>query len=409
MKKITLFKSNKLNNTLIPLPGSKSETNRALIINALSDNPGIINNVSQANDSIIMQALLSQEADNYDAQDAGTVMRFMTAYLSVQNNKAVITGTDIMKKRPITVLVDALNTLGAEITYLEESGYPPLKINGLIEQKTDSLEIASDVSSQYISALLMIAPLLPLGLSLRLRGATVSMPYIDMTVSIMQHFGVETDVKDITYKVKPQVYKYAPYTVESDWSAASYWYSIFVLSDLQELRLAGLKQASFQGDNVVAKLMEYFGVITSFDEKGAILNKIEPSLPDELDFVNYPDLAQTFAVLCTALGHNCMFHGLQTLKIKETDRVVALKTELNKLGADLIEDGNSWRLKPIPRDKFQNHGKVTIDTYNDHRMAMAFAPLATRMDVEIDSAEVINKSYPGFWQDMKTLGFEIRY
>ena len=409
MKKIILFKSNKLNNSLIPLTGSKSETNRALIINALCANPGIINHVSQANDCIIMQALLSQEADNYDAEDAGTVMRFMTAYLSLQNKKAVITGTDIMKKRPITVLVDALNTLGADITYLEESGYPPLKINGLIEQKTDSLEIASDVSSQYISGLLMLAPVLPLGLSLKLRGAAVSMPYIDMTVSIMQHFGVETEVKDITYKVKPQVYKYAPYAVESDWSAASYWYSIFVLSDLQELRLAGLKQASFQGDNVVAKLMEYFGVITSFDEKGAILNKIEPSLPDEFDFINCPDLAQTFAVLCAALGHNCMFHGLQTLKIKETDRVAALKTELNKLGADLIEDGNSWRLKPIPQDKFQNQGKVTIDTYNDHRMAMAFAPLATRMDVEIDSADVINKSYPGFWRDMKTLGFKINY
>jgi len=155
--------------------------------------------------------------------------------------------------------------------------------------------------------------------------------------------------------------------------------------------------------------MEYFCVINSFNYKGAILNKIDHNLPDDIDFINCPDLAQTFAVLCTALGHNCMFHGLQTLKIKETDRVAALKTELNKLGADLIEDGNSWRLKPIPQDKFQNQGKVTIDTYNDHRMAMAFAPLATRMDVEIDSADVINKSYPGFWRDMKTLGFKINY
>ena len=404
MRKIVLHKTNNLTNGIIPLPGSKSESNRALLVNALCDNPGEIGNLAIARDTEIMQELLALENQIYDAQDAGTVMRFMTAYLAVMKNNKQITGTERMKKRPIGILVAALQSLGAGISYLDEEGYPPLQITGLNEQKTIVLEIASDVSSQYISALLMVAPKLPLGLTLDLKGKPVSTPYIDMTVSIMQHFNVKVDVIGQSYKVAPQSYAYSPFQVESDWSAASYWYAIFALSNLQELRLAGLKEKSFQGDSVVRKLMEDFGVVTSFNENTAILTRKETSLPEEIDFVNCPDLAQTFAVLCAALGHNCIFTGLQTLKIKETDRISALTTELQKVGGDFIEEDGKWTVIPIPGYKVSSDD-VAINTYDDHRMAMAFAPLATKMTLQFDDSEVVNKSYPTFWQDLKSVGF----
>ena len=405
MKHITLFRTNNLSNGTIPLPGSKSESNRALLVNALCNNPGNINNLAIARDTQIMQALLSADSHKFDAQDAGTVMRFMTAYLAITKKNTEINGTEHMKKRPIGILVDALRKLGAKISYLEKDGYPPLQISGLDNQETSRLEIDSDVSSQYISALLMIAPKLPHGLTLELNGRPVSTPYIEMTVSIMQHFGVEVNIIGQSYEVKSQPYKYSPFQVESDWSGASYWYSIFALSNLQELRLNGLKENSFQGDSVVAELMEKFGVATSFEENAAILTRQEAELTDEIDFINCPDLAQTFAVLCAAIGHECTFLGLQTLKIKETDRVLALKTELQKLGADFIEEGNKWTVIPISAEKLPLINEININTYDDHRMAMAFAALATKMDVHFDNAEVVNKSYPTFWQDLKDLGF----
>jgi len=408
MRKLIPSKTNLLSNTLVPLPGSKSETNRALVINFLCAQPGIIRNISTAHDSKIMQDLLSTDSGYYDAQDAGTVMRFMTALLSATKDKAVITGTSTMKRRPIGILVDALNKLGAKITFLEEQGYPPLEIGGLISQKTNTLEIAGNVSSQYISALLMIAPTLPNGLKLKLKGEAVSTPYIDMTLSIMQHFGVKTAFSNGTYEVKAQVYEYAPFTVESDWSSASYWYAIFVLSDLEELRLSGLKKQSLQGDQIVASLMQNFGVKTSYDEGNVILHKQATNLPGQLDFINCPDLAQTFAVLCALLDHSCTFLGLQTLKIKETDRIQALKTELKKIGANFIEDENEWHLQPILSFDYQPLTTISINTYNDHRMAMAFAAAATKYKIEINDAEVVDKSYPGFWQDMSSVGFEVR-
>ena len=405
MQQIKLYKTNDLSSGLIPLPGSKSESNRALLVNALCDRPGEISNLALARDTEIMQKLLALESQIYDARDAGTVMRFMTAYLAVMNKNAQITGTEQMKKRPIGILVEALCRLGAEISYLEAEGYPPLQCTGLNEQKTSLLEIASDVSSQYISALLMVAAKLPHGLTLDLKGKPVSTPYIDMTVSIMQHFGVKVDVIGQSYKVEPQSYTFSPFQVESDWSGASYWYAIFALSDLQELRLNGLKEESFQGDSVVRKLMEDFGVATRFTENIAILTRKETSLPDAMHFINCPDLAQTFAVLCTALGHKCAFTGLQTLKIKETDRILALKTELQKVGGDFIEENDKWIVIPTPEDKLLSTKEVTINTYDDHRMAMAFAPLATKMTLEFDDAAVVNKSYPTFWQDLERVGF----
>ena len=407
MPVVKVSKSNGLHETFISLPASKSESNRALIINALCDSPGKIGNLSLARDTEIMQRLLQDDKTIYNAQDAGTVMRFMTAYLSVTSQSVQLTGSAHMKKRPVKILVEALKTIGAKIEYGENLGYPPLLIEKIGTQKSKTIEIDSDVSSQYISALLMIAPVLPLGLTLKLRGEQVSLPYINMTVSIMSHFGVNVDVNEQSYNVKPQSYSAANFSVESDWSAASYWYSIFVLSDLRDLRLKGLKPDSLQGDSVVAQLMQGFGVKTTYDVEGAILSKELPNLPDEFDFIDCPDLAQTFAVLCASAGHNCIFYGLQTLKIKETDRVAALKTELQKIGADFIELEDRWQVIPADKESLDLIDKVEISTYDDHRMAMAFAPLATIMNVQFDDSEVVNKSYPTFWSDMERIGFQI--
>lgn len=409
MQRIKLHKANKLKANIIPLPGSKSESNRVLIINALCDNPGSFDNLAKARDTEIMQSLLNNPHKVYDTHDAGTVMRFMTAYLSVMKENVQIKGSERMHKRPIGILVDALRTLGVNITYLQAEGYPPLAIQGLSSQVTKYLEIDSHVSSQYISSLLMIAPKLPLGLNLTLKRKAVSTPYIDMTVALMHHFGVNIKTEGQTYRLKHQAYHFKPFQVESDWSGASYWYSIFVLSDLPELRMQGLKEQSYQGDSIIAKLMEDFGVNTSFNEGMAILTKTKTALPETIDFINCPDLAQTFAVLCAVLGHSCTFTGLQTLKIKETDRIQAIQTELRKLKADFIDQDDQWHLVPVPPGKLAQIKGVTINTYKDHRMAMAFAALATRMDVIFDDAKVVNKSYPTFWQDMKRLGFDLNF
>lgn len=407
MPKVKLYKSINLEDVIIPLPGSKSESNRALIINSLSSIPGKIENLAFARDTEIMKDLLQADTEVYDASDAGTVMRFMTAYLSVKNKNVLLTGSDQMKKRPIKILVEALQTIGANIKYEENSGYPPLSIKGLAEQKTDVIEIDSHVSSQYISALLMIAPVLPMGLTLKLKGVQVSLPYIEMTVSIMQQYGVNVDVNEHIYSIARQPYTATTFSVESDWSAASYWYSIFVLSNLRELRLQGLKSHSLQGDSALAQLMERFGVNTRFDEHGAILTKQFTNLPDEIDFLECPDLAQTFVVLCAVVGHNCSFFGLQTLKIKETDRVGALKEELRKIGADFIEHDGRWEVLPVEKSTLEKIDTIEISTYDDHRMAMAFAPLATIMNLQFDNSEVVNKSYPSFWKDMERIGFSV--
>jgi 3-phosphoshikimate 1-carboxyvinyltransferase len=406
MPKVNLYKSNNLSGTIIPLSGSKSESNRALIINALCELPGTIQNLALARDTAIMQGLLQEDRMIYNARDAGTVMRFMTAYLSVIKQNVELTGSDRMQKRPVKILVEALRAIGVEIEYKGNPGYPPLSIKGLGEQKLNFIEIDSHVSSQYISALLMVAPVLPLGLTLKLNGKQVSLPYINMTLSIMKQFGVNVDVNEHTYTVKHQPYLATTFNVESDWSAASYWYSIFVLSDLKGLKLQGLKANSLQGDSIVAKLMEDFGVKTTYNDKGAILTKQLHNLPDEMDFIKCPDLAQTFAVLCAIAGHKCIFHGLQTLKIKETNRVEALKTELHKIGTDFIEHKNWWEVVPI-ENKLELIDRIEIATYDDHRMAMAFAPLATKINVQFDDSAVVDKSYPTFWEDMKNIGFEL--
>lgn len=396
------------NNYTIPLPGSKSESNRALIINALTEHPGEVKNLAIARDTDIMQDLLNKDHQVYNAKDAGTVMRFMTAYLAITKNNVSIIGTDRMKLRPIGVLVDGLRQLGVAIDYQEKPGYPPLRFNGFEKQLSVALEVEGNISSQYISALLMIAPRLPEGLILKISGEIVSRPYIDMTLSIMQHFGVRVDESEQKFTIRPQQYHFKPFSVEADWSGASYWYSVFALSTLDTLSIGGLKERSSQGDSVLRELMEGFGVATTFKEDTAILTKKDLDLPKQIDFIKCPDLAQTFAVLCAALGHECKFYGLQTLKIKETDRVMALGTELAKLGGGFIEEGESWVVKPIPQDNLTFDKEYEFLTYEDHRMAMAFAPLAIKTTLRFDKAEVVNKSYPTFWKDMADIGFVVK-
>ena len=390
----------------IRIPGSKSESNRALLLNALCKTPGKIKNLSSARDTELMQSLLQSTSTIVDVKDAGTVMRFLTTYYSLTNQSKQITGTARMKERPIGLLVDALTSIGAVIKYSDQEGFPPLIISGYTNQLTDTISIDGSISSQYLSSLLMLAPILTNGLTLNVHNGATSKPYLLMTIELMNHFGVEVAIADSSYKVIPSQYTFNPFTVEPDWSSASYWYSIFVLSGAEKLQLEGFKENSLQGDRTLVELMEPFGINTAFTAHGAVLTKQPQRLPETIDFIDNPDLAQTFAVLCTALEHQCIVTGLRTLKIKETDRIAALKYELQKLGADFIEEKDQWTIIP-PKDNWKLQS-VMINTYHDHRMAMAFAPLSCVLPkLIIDDHEVIEKSYPSFWRDLELAGFKI--
>lgn len=390
----------------IHIPGSKSESNRALLINALCKTSGSIENLSSARDTQLMQTLLKAEQEEIDVKDAGTVMRFLTAFFGLTGQSKILTGTARMQERPIGILVDALRNIGVEVEYLKKEDYPPLQTKGLKEQKNDTISIDGSVSSQYLSALLMLAPTLPKGLTLQVATETTSKPYLQMTIDLMQHFGVEVEQLPNGYKVAPADYTFKPFSVEPDWSSASYWYSIFVLSGAERLELTGLREHSLQGDRNLVELMQPFGVQTTFTKEGAVLTRSTPNLPEAIDFADSPDLAQTFAVLCAALEHSCMFTGLQTLKIKETDRIAAIKNELQKLGANFVEANATWTIVP-PQGNWKNK-EVYINTYHDHRMAMAFTPLACVLQgITIEAPEVVNKSYPSFWEDLGKAGLII--
>ncbi len=373
-------------------------------MDALGGGKSTLTNLSEANDTVLMKQLINSPDPVLDVEDAGTTMRFLTAYLAVQGQEKVITGTDRMKLRPIGLLVDALRVLGARISYLEKEGFPPLKIEGFEGQKTNQLTIRGDVSSQYISALMMIAPTLPKGLTLTLTGKVGSKPYIDMTASLMRKFGVEVQVNENVIEVGPQPYKPCDYRIEADWSAASYWFAFTALADQAEITLPNITMRSFQGDRVIADLMEQLGVKSEPRGNNLLLTKKEAHTELTFDFTHCPDLAQTVAVVCAAKGIHGTFTGLESLRIKETDRIHALHQELQKIGAQLIETGSSWKLVPthnIPETI------PTINTYLDHRMAMAFAPLATLRDIVIENPTVVRKSYPGYWDDLKTVGFTL--
>ncbi len=390
--------------TSILLPSSKSESNRVLIINALCEQPCSLSNLSEARDTQTMLRLLASDDLTLDVLDAGTTMRFLTAYCTAKNRETVLTGSARMCERPIQLLVEALRDLGATIDYVRQEGFPPIHIRDFKPVK-NKLAIRGDVSSQYISALLMIAPMLPLGLELELLGKIASMPYIQMTLQLMENFGVTHAWNNNTIHISPQKYHAATYAVESDWSASSYWYAIASLAHQAEIKLLGLKKDSLQGDAEIVPIMEKLGVSTVFEADGVLLRKTKTEKSFEWDFTHCPDLAQTIAVVGAAKGVAMKMTGLESLKIKETDRIVAVRDELAKFGIQAI-DINDAALHIAPQElKAPN---AMIKTYKDHRMAMAFAPLGLHFEVEIAQPEVVEKSYPRFWEDLQKGDFQVK-
>jgi 3-phosphoshikimate 1-carboxyvinyltransferase len=386
----------------VPLPSSKSESNRALIIQALAREGRIqLGNLSSARDTQTMIRLLQSSDELLDVLDAGTTMRFLTAFCAAKGRKAVLTGTARMQQRPIALLVDALRALGARIAYLGNEGFPPIRIEGFAQTAAE-VRIRGDVSSQYISALLMIAPTLPQGLTLHLEGEIGSKPYIDMTLRLMSHFGVQHVWQGAAIAIAPQPYTEGTYVIESDWSGASYWYSMAALAQEADVFIEGLREHSWQGDNAIVEIMEQLGVATQFAPRGVQLTKKEAVAKFQYDFTHCPDLAQTIAVICAAKGIPAVLTGLKSLRIKETDRIAALQRELEKFGTKSVAVGDeALRLYP---DSFRVAGQE-VHTYDDHRMAMAFAPLALLGPLSFDDAHVVRKSYPSYWDDLRSAGF----
>ncbi len=391
----------------IQITGSKSESNRSLLLRSLF--PKIsISNLSNSDDAEVMQKGLKISHGEVDIHHAGTAMRFLTGYFASQEGKEVVlTGSKRMTERPVKVLVEALKSLGADIEYVTNEGYPPIKIKGKKLTKNE-VSLPANISSQYISSLLLIAPSLENGLEIELMGKITSVPYIEMTLGLLNQIGVETSFKENIIKVSPKT-SVGPkeLVVESDWSSASYFYSVVALCEIgTEIKLSAYKRYSLQGDSVLSKIYQDFGVKTTFYENEIVLRKIENCKLQIItcDLANAPDIAQTIAVTCFGLGVGCELTGLHTLKIKETDRLEAMHMELSKLGAKVMVTDKSLTLEPtkeiIP--------DVSIDTYNDHRMAMAFGPLAIKTTLKINDAEVVSKSYPDFWEDLKKLGFDIQ-
>ncbi len=382
-------------NATLPLVASKSESNRALILRALAGDGIEIDNVSAARDTRLMENLLHSEDHELNAQDAGTTFRFLTAYCAVTGRMTHLTGTPRMKQRPIGILVDALRTLGAHISYAENEGFPPLNVTGF-QQRTDEVSVRGDVSSQYISALLLVAPFLPKGLRIRLEGEVASRPYIDMTIAWMARFGLEVHETSNHFTIAPQSPTPGRYTVESDWSAAGYWYTTLALAKSGTLILRHLRTDSLQGDRAVVKLFEQLGVQSRFQDGDLHLSCGERASSFEADFTHIPDQAQTFAVCCAGLGLPARLTGLKSLRIKETDRIAALQAELAKFNCEVEVIGDE-EIR-LPGTPFRVEGQ-TVATYEDHRMAMAFAPLAVLGPIQIEEPSVVQKSYPSFWED----------
>lgn len=390
-------------NSKIKITGSKSESNRMLILQALY--PGItLENLSNSDDSAVMQKALKINKGTVDIHHAGTAMRFLTAYYASRPGcQVILTGSARMKERPVELLVKALRDLGASIDYLEKQGFPPLKITGR-SLVTDKVTVKANISSQYISALMLIAPSLPNGLEIKLEGQVTSTPYILMTLDLLKFLGIKGSFRNKTILIEPQK-EIVPRTlkIESDWSSASYYYSLAAISSSADIELSHFRKDSLQGDSCLQEIYKHFGVISKFENETLILQKRPCKKPKRVveDLKNAPDIAQTIAVTCLALGVECELSGLHTLKIKETDRLLALKTEMEKFGARVkISDENLQLFPPAVLNS-----NISVATYNDHRMAMAFAPLALRVSLKIQDHEVVSKSYPSFWEDMISLGF----
>jgi 3-phosphoshikimate 1-carboxyvinyltransferase len=403
--------------SVITLPASKSISNRALIINALAGSNNVPENLSCCDDTDVTVAALRDMPYEIDIKACGTAMRFLTAYLSsTPCGEHIITGTERMKHRPIGLLVDAMRSLGADITYLEEEGFPPLKIVGR-NLEGGHISVPGHISSQFISALLMVGPVFANGLTIHLTSEVISRPYIDLTICTMQEFGAEVEWVDAaTIAIKPKPYKAVPFIIENDWSAASYWYEILALQErvadaehegMGKVVLPGLLDGSRQGDSSIRYIFSMLGIKTRFEDNAAILTPHKRMLPRlDIDFVNHPDLAQTAVVATALMNIPFRFTGLKSLRIKETDRIAALKTEIAKLG--YVLDDSQEGVLSWDGTKCEPMAEPVIDTYEDHRMAMAFAPACIMFPgLKIDNPGVVSKSYPNFWNDLKKVGFQI--
>lgn len=395
------------NELLLTLTGSKSETNRLLILQALW--PEIrLNNLAQCDDASVMTQALTKTQGTIDVGHAGTAMRFLTAYFASRpDSSVVLTGSPRMLERPIGILVDALRSLGAEINYLRQEGFPPLAIKG-VALVGGEITMSGSVSSQYLTALMLVATRFKNGLTIHIKDGLTSLPYVTMTRSLLQSLGVDVVVSDEKIQVTGALQKHGRLlSVESDWSGASYWYSMVALTPDMSLKLRYLNQDSRQGDSAIADLFQRLGVMTEFDveQQSVLLRATNQPLPDYVswDLSDTPDIAQTIAVCCFALGVRCHLSGLHTLKIKETDRLEALTVELSKLGAMVV--CNEYSIS-IEARKEPIKPNISIKTYNDHRMAMAFAPLVSRVPIYIEDHGVVSKSYPNFWKDMANVGLE---
>ena len=400
-----IIKFDKFKNNVITLNSSKSESNRLLIIQALSKEIININNLSNANDTIILKNLLNKNSNSiWNIEDAGTTMRFLTSFLSLKKNEVKITGSKRMEKRPIAILVNALNEIGAKIKYLKKEGYPPIYIKNKISQKINSIQINGNISSQYISSLLLIAPILKNGIKIKIVEPFYSKPYVEMTLSLMKNFGIKYKWNKNKIKITNQKYLSGSYKIESDWSAASYWYSIISINDhIKTLKLIGLRKNSFQGDKIIADIMKNIGVYTRFERDGiSLIKNSNLESTKEINFKNCPDLAQTILVIAAVKKIKLKLKGLESLKIKETDRLIAMKKELKKIGCNFYEANDEWILEKrnnkLPK-------KLIINTYKDHRVAMSFASLSSKLELVIRDPEVVNKSYPNFWNDLESIGY----
>ncbi|MGO1867239.1 MAG: 3-phosphoshikimate 1-carboxyvinyltransferase [Sphingobacterium sp.] len=405
--------SNRIIEGTIQLTGSKSESNRALIIQSLAQGKVKVDNLSKADDTDLLSAALAianqkhNQRPTIDIGPAGTAMRFLTSYLNLLDGEFLLTGSQRMQQRPIGILVDALAELGADIAYENQAGFPPLHIRGKMKQKTSQIRIKGDISSQYISSLLLIAPALEQGLVIDIDGELTSRPYVTMTLEMLKESGIQSQFHGGRISIEPQDFAESTLLVEPDWSAASYWYAMVALAEEGNVILPGLKPHSLQGDIAIMEIMKHFGVASNFEPEGLRIYR-EGSASDKklFDFKTCPDLAQTIVVVAAALQRDVSFTGLETLRIKETDRILALQNEIAKFGAELLEQTPG--VFTLKTQHVSDPGKLVIDTYEDHRMAMAFAPLALVFDhVQIQEPSVVEKSYPMFWEHLKDQGFEV--
>ena len=395
----------------IRLNGSKSISNRVLIIKSLCEDPFDIMHLSTSDDTQTLEKLLNQKDNEYDCHHAGTTFRFLTSYLAIQPGEQFLTGSDRMKERPIGPLVKALRDLGAKIEYAEREGYPPLRIKSFDRiNYSPNISVKADISSQYITSLLLIAPTLPKGLNLTLTGNLVSEPYLNMTLATLSEFGIDYQKERGRISIAPQKYVAKDYVVEADWSACSYYYSIAALSNKCNILLDGLFKESIQGDAKIKDISNLYGVKSTFDDSGSLNITKDAKTNNQVyyDFINQPDLAQTVAVMSAGLGQKSEFTGLQTLRIKETDRIAAVQNELQKVQSDmpLGRTQNEKEFYAINK-KAVFESTPRFSTYKDHRMAMAFAPMALLHSIEIEKPNVVSKSYPGFWEDLEKIGFVI--